>query len=649
MRDCRCPSGAGKDGSNSGPNGGKKNCGGGYGGGGGGGGPVPSGGVLPGGTKPAWSDKRHAGVDNATQEDQCHPRKLFIGGLAHKTTTLHLRDHFVRFGTIVDAVVLRWPDGRSRGFGYVTFSDAQAASAAIKEKHQLGGRPVDVKRAVPGTNKLFVGGLPQNTSATELREHFESFGVVSDAVVMIDPATSRSRGFGFICFLPGQEGAAAVTAALEKYDKHRLRGKWIEVKSACPPHKLVSKDDCDMPPEKCTADSASDGTGESVAPFAPPPVSGAVAPPPGAPPTLDASLMLNAPQSVETTAGNGPAPSLYESSVSASCPGSGHDFVTVAMTTAAPADMMAERCRSNRAGVGQSSAFATNTESSFARTPAHLNCDDNRAAILGCANHDSQHFSGSSKNAAAGDSCGSRGQSTVGWFQAISGGAYIIPATGTCNQSPEIGRGVGHGETGGTFFTSATGQENSPADASPLYLGEPVKVALPKPAGVTSQQPSTGGVGHAAAAATALAANPTLDSQIPDHPKLPGRQLWLHRGLVGPTDSNAASAQQSGGKGFPPPPLFAAPMANMLRSPMGAVRPPLPPAHNFDVSSLGMGARSFAPPMYLPTAMQSCGDPMWGSSQFADNLERLLRQSMQLQEAACRMVTTGRTSARPPL
>eukprot|EP00931_Biecheleriopsis_adriatica_P085385 TRINITY_DN5978_c0_g1_i1.p1 TRINITY_DN5978_c0_g1~~TRINITY_DN5978_c0_g1_i1.p1 ORF type:complete len:468 (+),score=114.28 TRINITY_DN5978_c0_g1_i1:79-1404(+) len=183
--------------------------------------------------------RRAATADSATQEDQCHPRKIFIGGLAHKTTTQFLRDYFSKYGAIVDAVVLRWPDGRSRGFGYVTFAEAQGAQAALQEQHQVGGRQVDVKRAVPGTNKLFVGGLPQNTTAAELREHFEAFGIVSDAVVMIDPATNRSRGFGFVCFLPGQEGAASAQFALDQYEHHRLRGKWIEVKSAAPPHKLA--------------------------------------------------------------------------------------------------------------------------------------------------------------------------------------------------------------------------------------------------------------------------------------------------------------------------------------------------------------------------------------------------------------------------
>merc|ERR1719169_280828 len=94
--------------------------------------PVPRGRARPDGQR---NEKHRATVDSNTLEEQCHPRKIFIGGLAHKTTTQHLRDHFQRFGSIVDAVVLRWPDGRSRGFGYATFAEISSASAALRQIH----------------------------------------------------------------------------------------------------------------------------------------------------------------------------------------------------------------------------------------------------------------------------------------------------------------------------------------------------------------------------------------------------------------------------------------------------------------------------------------------------------------------------------
>lgn len=183
--------------------------------------------------------RRDLMADSATQEDQCHQKKIFVGGLTRATTTQDLRDYFERYGAVVQVLVPRTPDGRSRGFGYVTFAGQAAADAALKQVvHQVKGCGVDVKRAVPGTNKLFIGGLPQNATASELREHFEQFGVVSDAVVMMDPNTCRSRGFGFVCFLPCKSGALAAAAALDQAN-HRIRSKWIEVKSAAPPHKLV--------------------------------------------------------------------------------------------------------------------------------------------------------------------------------------------------------------------------------------------------------------------------------------------------------------------------------------------------------------------------------------------------------------------------
>ena len=49
-------------------------------------------------------------------------------------------------------------------------------------------------------SKLFVGGLPWATDDNGLREAFSEFGEVTDAKVIMDRATGRSRGFGFITF-----------------------------------------------------------------------------------------------------------------------------------------------------------------------------------------------------------------------------------------------------------------------------------------------------------------------------------------------------------------------------------------------------------------------------------------------------------------
>jgi hypothetical protein len=207
---------------------------------------------------------RSAAVNNVPSDEEAtqdwgHPAKLFVGGLPRETSTQQLRDHFSKYGRIIDCVVMRWSDGRSRGFGYITYDNNDSATEALKTAQSIAGRLVDVKRAVPGTNKLFVGGLAQGITAAELRSYFAGFGPVSDAVVMMDSATGRSRGFGFVCFAPGPEGATAIAAALANYDNNNLRGKWIEVKSAAPPQELNKAAETTyqaaMPPEPPTSAS----------------------------------------------------------------------------------------------------------------------------------------------------------------------------------------------------------------------------------------------------------------------------------------------------------------------------------------------------------------------------------------------------------
>lgn len=84
-------------------------------------------------------------------------KKLFVGGLAWATTTDSLRKAFEQFGEISDAKVITDRDtGRSRGFGFVTFSDDSVATTAISamDGQELDGRSIRVNEA----NQVQTGG-----------------------------------------------------------------------------------------------------------------------------------------------------------------------------------------------------------------------------------------------------------------------------------------------------------------------------------------------------------------------------------------------------------------------------------------------------------------------------------------------------------
>ncbi len=49
-------------------------------------------------------------------------------------------------------------------------------------------------------NKLFVGGLPWSITNEALKELFAEFGEITEAVVITDRDTGRSKGFGFVTF-----------------------------------------------------------------------------------------------------------------------------------------------------------------------------------------------------------------------------------------------------------------------------------------------------------------------------------------------------------------------------------------------------------------------------------------------------------------
>lgn len=76
---------------------------------------------------------------------------MFIGGLNYKTTEETLKNHFEKWGEIVDCVVMRDPNTRrSRGFGFITYKSAHMVDdAQAARPHKVDGREVEPKRAVP--------------------------------------------------------------------------------------------------------------------------------------------------------------------------------------------------------------------------------------------------------------------------------------------------------------------------------------------------------------------------------------------------------------------------------------------------------------------------------------------------------------------
>lgn len=75
--------------------------------------------------------------------------------------------------------------------------------------------------------KIFLGGLSWDTTDDDLRDYFEKFGSISDATVKTDPATGRSKGFGFVVFVePSSVDQVLSQGAIE------LQGRSVEPQRA---------------------------------------------------------------------------------------------------------------------------------------------------------------------------------------------------------------------------------------------------------------------------------------------------------------------------------------------------------------------------------------------------------------------------------
>jgi polyadenylate-binding protein len=179
-------------------------------------------------------------------------RMEILGDKAKKFTNVYIKNFgdsfddeklktlFDGYGNIVSAKVMAG-DGKSKGFGFVSFEDAETAQRAVDELNgkDIDGRELYVGRAqkkaerqaelkekfermklerinrYQGVN-LYVKNLDDNIDDERLRKEFSQFGTITSAKVMSEARNKngeavRSKGFGFVCFSSPEEATKAVT------------------------------------------------------------------------------------------------------------------------------------------------------------------------------------------------------------------------------------------------------------------------------------------------------------------------------------------------------------------------------------------------------------------------------------------------------
>ena len=78
--------------------------------------------------------------------------------------------------------------------------------------------------------RIYVGNLSYQATSDDLNELFGAYGEVSEATVVTDRDTGRSRGFGFVEMATNAVGQAAIDGLKGKY----LQGRELDVSEARP-------------------------------------------------------------------------------------------------------------------------------------------------------------------------------------------------------------------------------------------------------------------------------------------------------------------------------------------------------------------------------------------------------------------------------
>lgn len=76
--------------------------------------------------------------------------------------------------------------------------------------------------------KIYVGNLPYRFRSEDLKETFASFGEITEAIVITDRNSGRSKGFGFVTFANEESAKKAV----DEMNGKEVDGRELKVNEA---------------------------------------------------------------------------------------------------------------------------------------------------------------------------------------------------------------------------------------------------------------------------------------------------------------------------------------------------------------------------------------------------------------------------------
>ncbi|KUI59185.1 Nucleolar protein 4 [Cytospora mali] len=119
--------------------------------------------------------------------------------------------------------------GKLKGFGFITFRSKKHAERAMIEMNgkDIDGRTIAVdwavskeewqqknpKRTTDNSTTIFIRNLPFTATNESVKEHFEKFGPVRYARIVMDKMTERPAGTGFVCFVKDDDFKACLKSA----------------------------------------------------------------------------------------------------------------------------------------------------------------------------------------------------------------------------------------------------------------------------------------------------------------------------------------------------------------------------------------------------------------------------------------------------